>query len=166
MTEQIEGLLRILDRQLAKYTELLEVARGLQKALIKNDITAFEEYLKQEHLLLAEVGKLEEERLSALRDLASRFSVSLEELSVSKLAALVPQEFRQVLTDYQNAMTGVLSELKDVNANNADLLQQAVEYISFSFNVITGFNSRQNYSGTGEDQITAEERAKLFDRKI
>lgn len=166
MTEQIEGLLRILDRQLVKYTELLKVAKGLQKALIKNDITAFEEYLKREHLLLSEVGRLEEERLSALQELASRFSVSMEELSVSKLVSIVPGEFRLVLTEFQNAMTQVLTDLKEVNACNADLLQQAVEYISFSFNVITGLNSQHNYSGSGEEQNINPERAKIFDRKI
>lgn len=166
MTEQIEGLLRILDRQLVKYTELLEVARSLQKALIKNDISSFEEFLKKEHLLLAEVGRLEEERLSALQELASRFSVSLEELSVSKLASMVSGEFQPVLLEFQTAMTQVLAELKEVNACNADLLQQAVEYISFSFNVITGLNSQHNYSVSGEEHNINPERAKIFDRKI
>lgn len=166
MTEQIEGLLRILDRQLLKYTELLEVAGSLQKALVKNDITAFEELLKKEHLLLSEVGKLEEERLSALRELASRFSVSPEELSISKLIYMVPDEFRSALTDFQTVMSRVLSDLKEVNACNADLLQQAVEYISFSFNVITGMNSQQSYSVSGEEQNINSERAKIFDRKI
>lgn len=166
MTEQIEGLLRILDRQLVKYKELLEVARGLQKSLIKNDINSFEELLKKEHLLLSEVGKLEEERLSALQDLASRFSVSPEELSVSNLGSMVPDKFKPALTEFQAAMTQVLTDLKEVNACNADLLQQAVEYITFSFNVITGLNSQHNYSGTGEEQNINPERAKIFDRKI
>ncbi|MFZ5640021.1 MAG: flagellar protein FlgN [Bacillota bacterium] len=166
MTEQIEGLLRILDRLLLKYTGLLEVARGLQDALIKNDLTAFEEFLKKEHLLLSEVGKLEEERLSALQGLASRFSVSPEELSVSNLASMVPGEFKPPLTEFQAAMAQVLTGLKEVNACNADLLQQAVEYITFSFNVITGLNSQHNYSGSGEEQNINPERAKIFDRKI
>ena len=166
MAEQIESLLRLLDRLLLKYTELLDVARGLQEALIKNDLVAFEEFLKKEHLLLSEVGKLEEERLPALQGLASRFSVSPEELSVSKLATLVPDEFRLALTGFQAAMAQVLTDLKEVNACNADLLQQVVEYIAFSFNVITGLSSQHNYSGSGGEQSVNPEKARIFDRKI
>ena len=166
MTEQIEGLLRILGRQLLKYKELLEVARGLQNALIDNDIDAFEDFLKKEHLLLSEVGKLEEERLSILQDLASRFSISPRELTISQLVLLVGQEYKAPLTEFQETMTRVINVLKEVNASNADLLQHAMEYISFSFNILTGLSNQYNYSESGEEKDFNPKRAKIFDRKI
>lgn len=165
MTEQIGDLLRILDRQLLKYIELLDVARALQQTLIKNDVTSFEALLKREHILLTEVGGLEEERLTTLQGLAGRFSVTVEELTLSKLIQLVEPKHELTLTEFQTGISQVLIDLKEVNAGNADLLQQAMGFINFSLNVITGLNAHYNYSATGDEKNLNPERPKIFDRK-
>lgn len=158
-------LIETMDTQTAVYDKLLSLAREKQPVLIKGDITELDRITKAEEILILQVGRLEEQRKALHQQLASHFSLSPEELTLSELMKradnkVMGKKMQQLFTD----MTGKLSDLGEVNNTNCELVQNSLDFVNYSLNILANNDLTPGYGGQSEEKKSVA--AKIFDRKV
>lgn len=159
----LDNFIPLLQKELEYYSAISAVADKKQTALIEGKLAEIEALTKTEQILLLQVGKVEEARQSLHEQLASHFSLSPEDLTISKLAELTNRDYGTKILKLQEDFTAILNKVKKTNETNGNLIKQSLDYINFSLNIITGAEASPTYPNKGEK---ATNTAKLFDKKI
>ncbi len=164
MEKDCTGLLETMEKQLDIYRKLLSLALEKQQVLIKGNIPELEKMTKEEELLILQVGRLEEQRQALHQAIANHFVLSVDELPLTELIKRSDREtgrkFQQVFAE----MTDILKDLTDMNQANIELIQNSLEYLNFSIDMLTKNDNVPIYSKSNEgNKQTA---AKIIDRKI
>ncbi|MHB1167159.1 MAG: flagellar protein FlgN [Carboxydocellales bacterium] len=159
-------LMNILDRQRELYRKLLEIAKNKQPVLVKGDLAAIEKFTKQEEKIVVQVGKLEEQRSRVHQALANHFHVPEPEFTLSELASRVGTEVSDKLSQVGDGLKNVLSELKDVNCLNSELIKQSLDFIEFTVNLITNVEETPGYPEKPGESNREQPRARVFDQKV
>lgn len=159
-------LIDILDRQRELYRKLLEIAKAKQPVLVKGDLAALEKFTKQEEQIVVQVGKLEEQRSRVHQALANHFHVPEAEITLSELVSRVGTEVSDRLSQVGDGLKNILSELKDVNSLNSELVKQSLDYIEFTVNLITSMGEPPSYPDKPGESKREQPRARIFDQKV
>ena len=159
----LKDLVTLLRSELELYKNLLLVAKKKKPALIEGKLADIEELTKTEQILLLKVGKVEEGRQSLHLQLANHFSMPVEQLTISKLIEIIEEPWASAINGVQEDFILTLEELKVINQSNSGLIKQSLDYIEFSFNLLTGTEAEATYPNKGGKKGHG---AKLFDKKI
>lgn len=156
-------LIDTMEQQIAVYHELLALATEKQEVLVKGDLPELEKITRVEEALILRVGRLEEARRNVHLALADRFSLSPDELTLAELVKRTDAPTSEKLQKVFEDISGVLKELVGVNDTNAQLIQNSLDLIDFSFNLLTETKS----PGYGEPNRNRQpSSAMIFDRKV
>lgn len=164
MEKDCTDLLETMQKQLEIYRMLLALAFEKQPVLVKGDIPELEAIIKEEELIILQVGRLEEQRSVLHLALANHFSLSPEELSLSEIVKRTEGEMSQAFQQVFEEMTGVLKDLAEINQNNTNLIKSSLEYINLTLDLLTNTDSVPVYNE--QDEGKKHSAAKIFDRKI
>lgn len=126
-----------LQQQYKLYESLLEMEKSKKDLIIKNEVLPLNVLTQKEKLLVAKVEELERIRTQLtsryFRDIGFRIRTSiLSEL----IRAISNLEEKEQLTTLHKQLTGILAELKLVNALNQQLINQSLSYLDFSINLL------------------------------
>lgn len=161
----LEELLVILETLNTLFAELKEVAKAKQPILIKGTIDSLDNLTKKEQILVVQVGKLEERRYQIQQALANHFSVSTEELNVSFLMSKLTDNKEKFEATFKN-LNKLMGEIKEINDSNSQLIQQTLDYIDYSMNLITSYEEKPTYPEGGSNSVKDNNYARIFDKKI
>lgn len=162
--EILDSYLEVMESQNVLYGELLDLAKIKQPVLINGEIKKLENVTKKEQNIIIQVGRLEEKRITLHQALANHFCIKPEELNAKKFAELVKDDYRSKVQDITESLQKIVFELEKLNSANTALLEQSLEYVNFSLNLLTGFDNNPTYGVNEEDKIKTT--AKIFDRKL
>ncbi|MDA8212021.1 MAG: flagellar protein FlgN, partial [Clostridia bacterium] len=137
-----------------------------QPVLVKGDLAALEEFTKQEEKIVVQVGKLEEQRSRVHQALANHFHVPEPEITLSELASKLSTELSGKLSQVGDGLKDILTELKDVNSLNSELVKQSLDYIEFTVNLITSMGETPSYPEKPGESKREQQRARIFDQKV
>lgn len=155
-------LVSILQEQKKIYDDLLELSRQKQKILIKGDITALETITVQEEGLVLQAGKLEEKREQCLGTLAEAYGWA-REMTLADFLPLVSTEERIELEKIHEDFSMCLNDLRRLNHENTELLEQSLQFVNFTVDVL----SQQSKPVYNADQEVKVENLKNFlDKKV
>ena len=145
-----ERLVCVLEEETAIYEEFAANSRDKTKIIIGGNIGELENLNRQEEFLIARVRKAEETRERIVSELARRFGVKERELTVAGLLKSGRCSQPEKLKVCQDKMTRVLNELKSLNELNARLIENSLEYIAFSLNLLAAAEAGTgNYGSSG-----------------
>ena len=156
MAGMINQLIEVLNEQAARCEELLGLSREKRDVIITNDVDNLQKITSLENIIVSQNQKLEKKRESLIADIGSVLGKEGEKLTISALAELMEgQEEQQLLLDIRARIQGVMEELSENNLQNASLIQNALDYIEYSMNVLrySGSQEPPMYTAQGE-QIT------------
>jgi flagellar biosynthesis/type III secretory pathway chaperone len=137
MAGMIDQLLDIMNEQAQRYEELLGLSQEKKDAIVKNDVEHLQKITHFENLLVSQNQKLERKRMDLMKDIADVMGKKADELTLSALIELMDgQEVRGKLTEAGNKIRDTLTALSDANDLNASLIQNALDYLEYSVNVI------------------------------
>lgn len=159
MAGMLEQLLDILGEQATRYEELLGLSKEKKDVIIANDIEQLQKINHLENLVISQNQKLEKKRQSIVEDMAIVLDQKESDLTLPKMIELLEgQEGHQALIDLQKRFKEVVDELKEVNKQNGELIQNALEYIEFSTNVIRSTMNQgpATYAPGAEDNYPGE----------
>jgi len=144
-------LIELLRLQLALYDELLELSRQKKSFLLKNDLGAIQKATARENVLVGKLQKTERERETTASNLAVRLCIPSNGLTLAKLTSQIEDaSIRNQLDALRARLRSAMDELKSLNAQNKALIDQHLEYIDFSMNLLYGSVSGPVYAGTEE----------------
>ena len=161
MAGMVNQLIEILNEQNERHTELLGLSKEKREAIIKNDIEHLQKITNLENLIASQSLKLERKRMALMDEITQVLCVESGTVTLSELTnALKGQDEHGELVKAGEKIRNTLNELAQENSTNASLIQNALDYIEYSMNVIqTSFNQSPAAFPGGQ----AQEEASLFD---
>lgn len=165
----LKSMFTVLDAIIGEHEQLLALAKRKKETLIKNNMGLLSEIVKEETAVAHRLERLESERLGASRLLALRLQTSPESLTASKLLTLAANEDEAVR---MRAVTGRLKhlydEVKGLNELNRQLIQQSLQFVTNSIEILSESPQVPTYGGTGESTNNPYQtggRTSFFDSK-
>lgn len=137
MAGMINQLIDILGEQAARCEELLGLAKEKKDVIIKNDIEQLQKITNLENMVISQNNRLERERNTLTADIAEVLGKRGQAMNITALiTAMEGQKEQEPLCAAGERLRAVLAELKEANDFNNTLIQNALEYIEYSLNVI------------------------------
>ena len=144
MAGMMDQLVEVLGEQTERYKELLGLALEKRDIIINNDIEALQQINHLENLVISQNQKLEKKRVSLVADMALVLNQKEDDLTLTKLIELMDGQAEQAaLTEARDKIKEVIDELKENNTQNGLLIQNALEYIEFSTNLMRSTQGQQ-----------------------
>ena len=155
----MDQLLEIMGEQANRYEELLGLALEKRDVIIADDIESLQNINHLENILVSQNQKLEKKRQAIVSDMALVLNQKEEDLTLTKLIELIEgQEEQPALIEIRDKFKNILDELKDINQQNGELVQHALEYIEYSTNVMRSNTGQQPVMYfPGADGVYSEE---------
>ena len=132
----VDNLIRVLECESRLYDQILEEAEKKTDVIVKGDISSLQETTLREQKIINELEKLNNAREQIVAQIARKTGKKPEELTVSVLAELFPGDKANKLKSIRDNLMETIGKLKARNDANQKLIQNAIEYINFSLNLI------------------------------
>ncbi len=137
MASLIENLISVLEQENSEYETLLELSRQKTPVIVKGDIERLQEITEEEQVIIDRIAQLEKDRDEHIHDIANVINRDVEQLKLDYLIQMLeksPRE-RQMLADVRGKLKGTLSQMRNINAQNRELLEGALEMVRFDMNL-------------------------------
>jgi flagellar biosynthesis/type III secretory pathway chaperone len=124
-----------------EHIELLSTSREKQTAIVKDDVDGINRLTQRENRLIKAIGQLEQQRKLNLRSWLQLLKLPFDPNRISMLEAekyAVSVADKQALKQMREKLVKLTSALTKQNEHNQRLLRQALQYINFSLDIITG----------------------------
>lgn len=163
--KEVEDLIEILKEEQAVYNEILKLANKKTDMIAEENIDILEEISKDEGIYVKQAKILEYKR----EDKITEIEKSLEIEMVSDISSLLNyvnnKNLKEQLRETQREFTNTLKELKSINMINNTLIQDALEYIDLSLNLMTQATAEGTYGKGAKEAEGATQNKSLFDFK-
>ncbi|NLJ34499.1 MAG: flagellar protein FlgN [Firmicutes bacterium] len=131
------GLFNNLLGQIKCYRGLLHLAQRKKGILIKGQVQELDKLIGAEQVLILEGGRLEEERLTLLAQIADRLNLDPDTISREHLLAQFSKEEQKRFGELEKELKEILLHLNRDNKFNQHLIKQSLAYIEFSRGLLT-----------------------------
>lgn len=138
-TYLLEGFRRELELQ----RELLDIARKKRDLLLANDIEALVPLLEREEDLVFQVCGVERRLQHVWGELQKTYFPDAGDLSFSILLDLVDEDLKEEFRTLREELTVVTRELRELNRQNALLIEDILNYIGVVFSLLLRETERQ-----------------------
>ena len=146
-----KALIELLQAQSGLYSELLEASRQKRAYLVNSDIDAIRRVTARENGLIGKLRKAEREREKITGNLTAGLPVPAGGLTLADLISRVDDiSLRAQLENLRLRVRSLMDDLKIVNEQNKILINQSLEYIDFSMNLLRNAVSVPEYPGMEE----------------
>lgn len=162
----MEKLIGNLRKQKDHYLMLIDQAERKQRAIIDNKLEDIEKINIEEERTVMHLSKLENERIAYLGSKPSLFGADATSISLEEVMERFPQGARLLMEKETTSLMKVLSQLKAINAENAQLLQQALRFVNVTINTITGVEADKSYTKEKSKDSGPVKAPNILDRKI
>jgi flagellar biosynthesis/type III secretory pathway chaperone len=159
-----DNLITLLSEMVNVYKSILEISRQKNKSLIAAKTQEIEKLTREEEMLILHAGKLEGARIKLMQELAARYGVAGETLTLARLREIAEPDTAKKLETIAGEFDTTLQELAPINSLNTELIQQALRYINFNINILTKSSASNTYAPQGQAEPGTSLR--LVDRKI
>ena len=153
MAGLIDELLILLREQTEDFSDLAALASEKSEAIVKNDIEHLQKITNIENSLVGRNQKSERRRIQLFNDVATVLNADAETLTISHLAELLEgQPGHGELVEIGDNLRQAADELKKFNEQNRKLIENSLEYIDFSMNLMRSSQTPpSHYTHEGEE---------------
>ena len=163
MSGLVSELIKVITQEADYYDQLIKISTDKKIFIINNDINALKDITCTENTLAGKMQRLEKKRLSLIVDIANVLNEKEDNITLSYLADIItdPPQVEE-MKDLTVRLKKSITALKELNEQNKVLIENALEYIDFSMNVIrsTLDSSPTIFNSKGEELTTS---MNLFD---
>lgn len=168
-------LIENIEEQLATQKLLLDYAEKKNELLVDGKIQELEELLKQEEKIVFKSGKLEQHREEIQKELREKVDItaddpSREDPTLPDYIDASEGEEKDKLQELYEELTVVLAQLKELNEQNNQLIQQSLDYVNHALDLFTsagkdpGTYSKGAKENKGNDDN--QRRRNILDKRI
>lgn len=146
MAGLINELMDIMGGMANVISELTELSRSKKEIVINDQTSALKQITAQENTLVGRYQKLERTAEAHIKDISTVLNTRGKKLTLGMLGDIIKEQddYPAYMEVYKRLKTGI-EELKTLNDQNRVLINNALEYIDYSVNVIRStFNGGDN----------------------
>ena len=174
---KFDKLIQNLEEQLATQKLLLDYAKDKKDLLVDGKINDLEELLKKEEKVVVKSGELEKSRENIQQELRESIDIAnddptRDDPTLSDYIAVSEGEEREKLDELFEELTKILAEIKDLNQQNNQLIQQSLHYVNTALDLYTtsekdpGTYSKDLNKKDEQDKSTQKARRNFLDKRI
>lgn len=163
--KEVEDLIEILKEEQAIYSEILKLANEKTDMIAEENIDSLEDISKQEAIYVKQAKILEYKREDKITEIEQSLGIEMVSDISSLLNYVDDKNLKKQLIDRQREFTNTLKELKSINIINNTLIQDALEYIDLSLNLMTQATAEGTYGKGAKEAEGATQNKSLFDFK-
>ena len=146
MAGLVDELIVLLREQTEDFSDLAALASEKSEAIVKNDIEHLQKITNIENSLVGKNQKSERRRIQLMSDVATVLNANTDTLTISHLADLLEgQPGHNELIEIGINLRQAADELKKFNEQNRKLIENSLEYIDFSMNVMRSTQTPPSY---------------------
>lgn len=151
---EINSVIGILNSEHDLYMDMLEISKSKKDVIVKGKVTELDKLVKLEQNMIFDIGQLERKRESEVSKLCGILGMNSAKINISELMQALQPEQNRRLEEVQGKLRKVLAELKIANDLNGQLIQQSLEYIDYSINLVagTGMETGSLYEDLGRNK--------------
>jgi flagellar biosynthesis/type III secretory pathway chaperone len=165
--KEVNAVIDILKKEHSYYKDMLEMSKSKKKIVIEGKVAELDKIVKLEQNMIFNIGQLEKKREEEVTKLCGILNLNSSQVTVSELSKVLRTEQKKVLEDIQGKLQETFSELKTVNDMNGQLIEQSLDYIDYSINLISGAGME---TGSLYEDIcknkSKQSKKNIFDTKI
>ncbi len=135
---EVNTVTEILNSEHDLYRDMLEISKSKKDVIVKGKVAELDKLVKLEQNMIFDIGQLERKREAEVAKLCATLGMNSSSINISELMKVLRPEQNRKLEAAQDKLRKVLAELKTVNDLNGQLIQQSLEYIDYSINLVAG----------------------------
>ena len=165
--KEVNAVIEILRNEYDYYKDMLEMSKSKKKIIVEGKVADLDKMVKLEQNMIFNIGQLERKREQEVAKLCKTLELNSSNITISELMQVLRPELKKELEDTQNKLRETLSELKSVNDINGQLIEQSLEYIDYSINLVagTGMETGSLYEDVGRNK-SKQGKVNIFDTKV
>lgn len=169
MAGLIEELIDTLEAEEKLYEELLPVVEQKAQIIIKNDLEQLQCITTAEQDFVDKITNMEHNRNKIISNIAIVMNRKVEDLNLKAIITMLEKQPAQQeqLSKLHDSLLQKLGRLKELNMQNKVLLEQSLEMIEFSMNIMQSDRVApvNNYNRTASTQDIPMGNTSMFDTK-
>ncbi|MFO1444415.1 flagellar protein FlgN [Bacillus sp. Bva_UNVM-123] len=159
----LEKMKRNLEKLIEHQKDLYKIAVEKTDIIIRNDIETLQTILKQENKHIQIIQKLEAEIFKLGKEISEKKGIIDANLTLSTMIEYFPNEQRECLYELKESLAAQLLSLQQRNQLNQDMLEQSLQFVNLSLDLLIPDMESFNYNPTVQDE--QKEIHSLFDSK-
>lgn len=160
----IEKLILALEKDCEIYTEVLRLGEMKKDIIIKGDIDELDKITKREHALIASLMKLEEIRDKIVTEIMKETGLQKVDV-IDDITKVVDAGSREKIQAVKRKLENLMSDVRDVNESNGELIKQSMDMIEFNVNLISSIDEAETNYGDKANINYQKKRPGSFDAK-
>ncbi len=143
MASLMETLMDILEQENTEYKELLELSMKKTRIIVANDVVSLSAITEEEQKQVDRINALDKKREEAMRDIANVMNMDVQTLKLGKIIEMLagrPAEQKR-LAEVKDALHETTRNMARINAQNKELLENALELVEFDLNLVRGLKA-------------------------
>lgn len=134
----VNKVITVLEQLIEVHTQLIGIAKDKREAIMANDIDIINKTIKAESKWIQRLTELNQERMTVSLQLLKENGVKPQEgVTLRKLYGVIfNPEQRAQLSNLELQLKEQLNELRQRNELNQQLLQQSIDFVQFSIDLI------------------------------
>lgn len=169
MASLIEELIETLEKENQVYEELLPVVEQKAQVILKNDLQRLQEITTAEQDYVDIIASLEHNRNKIVSNIAIVMNKKVENLNLKAIVAMLDKQpaEQEELGRLHDSLIEKLGRLKEVNMQNRALIEQSLELIEYSMNLIQSDRVApvNNYNRAASTQDIPMSQSGMFDAR-
>ncbi|MED4586197.1 flagellar protein FlgN [Brevibacillus choshinensis] len=135
--QDLSTLYELLDNLIRLHQALYTLAVQKKEILIKGKMDELIAVTRQEQKIIKGIDAVEQTRLQLVKQISVEKNVPLTEGSLSELIRLSTNAQEKVcLSTYRNELIRIVSELRDANELNQQLLEQSLSFVNLQLDML------------------------------
>lgn len=138
MASLMESLIEVLDEESREYENLLGLSMKKTPVIVTGDLEELAKITDEEQMIVGRINHLDLRREGLFTDIANVINKDVKKLMLSDLIAMLasrPREQQELAKAHDRLKTAV-HEVKRVNGQNRELIQNALEMVEFDMNML------------------------------
>jgi len=139
----MENLIDVLEKECSEYEGLLGLSQKKTPIIVSGDLERLQQVTDEEQTAVNRVTSLEKKRAEVTADVANVLNKDVKTLKLTDLIEMLasrPSEQKALATAYDRLQVSV-RELKRVNEQNKELLDNCLEMVTYEMNLLQSMKS-------------------------
>ena len=163
---QAEKIIEILAKEHSYYKDLLELSNKKKSIVIEGKVAELDKIVRIEQNMIFDLGQLEKIREQELQKFCTMLKLE-GRTNVGELIKHLPEHLAEQLKTLQKELSSTITALQNANNINGELIQQSLDYIEYSVNMITSTGPVNSlYDDLKGAKKGTENKKRLFDTKV
>jgi len=143
----VDNLIKVFEYENKLYAQILEEAENKTDVIVKGDVNSLQETVLREQKIIKELDKLKDAREQIITQISRKLCKKPKEITVSYLTSILPEEKAKRLSSTRDSLKETIEKLKVKNEVNEKLLNNAIDYVNFSLNLLMQPNPQTTQYG-------------------